>query len=81
VTGLKSKPDLIAAKIGILSKAIHEHIVIGDAELQDLGQKRAQALQQALLADSQVAPERVFLVANDKATAKDGSVRLELSLK
>jgi hypothetical protein len=81
VTGLKSKQDVIAAKIGILSKAIHEHIVVGDAELQTLGQQRAQALQQALLADSQVDPERVFLVASDKATPKDGVVRLELTLK
>jgi hypothetical protein len=81
VTGLKSKPDVIAAKLGILSKAIHEHIVVGDAELQTLGQQRAQALQQALLADSQVDPERVFLVASDKATPKDGVVRLELTLK
>lgn len=81
VTSIKPKPDLIAAKMSFLSKAVHEHIVVSDAELQALGQRRAQALQQALLADSQVAPERVFLVANDKATAKDGSVRLELSLK
>jgi len=81
VTSIKPKPELIAAKMSFLSKAVHEHIVVSDAELQALGQRRAQALQQALLADSQVAPERVFLVANDKATAKDGSVRLELSLK
>jgi hypothetical protein len=81
VTGLKSKPDQIAAKIGFLSEAIHEHIVVGDAELQSLGQQRALALQQALLADSQVDSTRVFLVASDKATPKDGLVRLELSLK
>jgi hypothetical protein len=81
VTGLQSKPELIAAKIRFLSQAIHEHIVVGDAELRALGQQRATALQRALLADPQVAAERVFLVANDKASAKDGNVRLELSLK
>jgi hypothetical protein len=81
VTNVKSKPDLVAAKIAFLSREIHAHIVVGDGELQALGQQRALALQKALLADSQVAPERVFLVANDKATAKDGAVRLELSLK
>jgi hypothetical protein len=81
VTGLKSKPELIAAKSHFLSQGIHEHIVVDDAELQTLGQQRAVALQRALLADPQVAAERVFLVANDKASAKDGNVRLELSLK
>ena len=81
ITGVKSKPELIAAKLGFLTKGIREHIVVSDAELQSLGQQRALNLQQALLADSQVDAERVFLVANDKATANDGAVRLELSLK
>jgi hypothetical protein len=81
VTGLKSKPEITTAKIDFLDKAIHERIKIGDEELQALGQQRAMALQQALLSDPQVAPERVFLAANDKATAKDGLVRLELSLQ
>jgi hypothetical protein len=81
VTRLKSKPDIIAAKRDFLSKALRDHVVVGNDELQSLGQRRAMALQQALLADPQVAPERVFLVANDKAVASDGAVRLELSLK
>jgi hypothetical protein len=81
VTRLKSKPDIIAAKRDFLSKALREHVVVGDDELQSLGQRRAMALQQALLSDPQVAPERVFLVANDKAVASDGAVRLELSIK
>ena len=81
VAAVKSKPELTAARIAFLSKNIREHIVVGDAELQALGQQRAMALQQLLLADSQVASERVFLVANDKATANEGAVRLELSLK
>jgi hypothetical protein len=81
VTGLKSKPDVAAAKIDFLDKAIRDHIQVGDSELQALGQQRAKAVQQVLLADSQVTPERVYLVANDKATSKDGSIRLELSLQ
>jgi Domain of Unknown Function (DUF748) len=81
VTSIKSKPEATAAKVDFLNKAIREHIVVGDAELKALGQQRALALQQALLSDPQVTAERVFLVANDKATAKDGLVRLELSLK
>ncbi len=81
VTGIKSKPEALAAKIDFLNKAIPEHIVIDEGELQALGQQRAKALQEVLLADPQVTAERVFLVSNDKATAKDGTVRLELSLQ
>jgi hypothetical protein len=81
VTSLKQKPDIVSAKIEFLTAGIHEHLVVGDAELNALGQQRAMALEQALLADTQIQSERVFLVANNKATAKDGVVRLELSLK
>ena len=45
------------------------------------GQQRALALQQALVQGTGLDPERVFLAGNDKATAKDGTVRLELTLK
>ncbi len=81
VTGIKSKPDMVAAKVDFLEKAIREHIQLGDGDLQTLGQNRAKALEQVLLADSQVSSDRVFLVGNDKATPKDGMVRLELTLK
>jgi hypothetical protein len=81
VTGIKSKPDITAAKVDFLEKAIREHIQVGDGDLQTLGQDRAKALEQVLLADSQGGAERVFLVGNDKATSKDGMVRLELTLK
>jgi hypothetical protein len=81
VTSLKSKPDITSAKIEFLEKSIREHIQVGEAELQALGQERALVLQQVLLADTQVAAERVFLVANDKAVSKDGVVQLELSLR
>jgi hypothetical protein len=81
VTGIQSKPDIAPAKIDFLEKAIREHIQVGEGDLQALGQDRAKALQQVLLADSQVSADRVFLVANDKAVPKDGAVRLELTLK
>jgi hypothetical protein len=81
VTAVKPKPDLASAKIDFLTTAIREHLAVGADELTALGQQRALALQQALLTDTQVEPDRVFLVANDKATGKDGVVRLELSLK
>ena len=80
VAALK-KTDAVPAKIEFLTSAIREHLTVGDAELKALGEQRAMALQQALLTGTQVEPERVFLVSNDKAVAKDGAVRLELSLK
>jgi uncharacterized protein involved in outer membrane biogenesis len=81
VTSVKAKPELIAAKIEFVSTAIRAHITVADADLQALGQQRALGLQQTLLQDTQLDPERVFLAGNDKATAKDGSVRLELTLQ
>jgi len=81
VTGIKSKPDIAPAKIDFLEKSVREHIQVGEGDLQTLGQDRAKALQQVLLADTQVSPDRVFLVGNEKAKAADGMVRLELTLK
>jgi len=81
VTGIKSKPDIAPAKIDFLEKSIREHIQVGEGDLQTLGQDRAKALQQVLLADTQVSPDRVFLVGNDMAKPADGMVRLELTLK
>jgi hypothetical protein len=81
VTGIKSKPDILPAKIDFLEKGIRGHIQVGEGDLQILGQDRAKALQQVLLADTQVGSERIFLVGNDKAIPKDGVVRLELTLK
>ena len=56
-------------------------MTVPDDRFKALGEQRAQALQQALLTDTQIDPARVFLVANDKAVAKDGAVRFELSLR
>jgi hypothetical protein len=77
----KQKSELMPAKIEFLTAALREHWTVGPDELKALGEQRALALQQALLTDTGVEPERVFLVANDKASGKDGAVRLELSLR
>jgi Domain of Unknown Function (DUF748) len=81
VTAIKQKPDLIPAKIDFLTAALREHLSVGDEQLTALGQQRALALQRALLTDTGVDPARVFLVVSDKATPKDGAVRMELSLR
>jgi hypothetical protein len=81
VTAIKQKPDLVAAKIEFLTAQLREHVVVDADRLTALGQQRALAVQRALLTDTGVDPARVFLVANDKAQAKDAAVRLELSLR
>jgi hypothetical protein len=81
VTNIKTKPELAAAKVDFLKQALHEHMTISEGDIAALGRERAQAVQQALLTDTQLDPARVFLVANDKAKNQDGKVRLELSLK
>jgi len=55
--------------------------VVGEADLQALGQQRATVLQQALLTGGEVDPARVFLVVNGKAKAQDGQARLEMALQ
>jgi hypothetical protein len=77
----KQKPEVASAKIDFLTSALKERFAANADDLKTLGQARALALQQALLTDTGVEPERVFLVANDKASEKQGAVRLELSLR
>jgi hypothetical protein len=81
VDAIKTKPEKTAAKNAFLTQELHQHIAVSDADLTALGQQRAMNLQQALLTGTQINPERVFLVANDKAKNQDGRVRLELSLR
>jgi hypothetical protein len=81
VTAIKQKPAQTSAKIEFLTGALREHLTLTDGRLQALGEQRAQAVQRALLTDTQIDPARIFLVANDKAVAKDGVVRAELSLR
>ena len=81
VEAIKTKPEKTAAKNDFLSQELHQHIAVSDADLTALGQQRAMNLQQALLTGTKIEPERVFLVANDKAKNQDGRVRLELSLR
>jgi hypothetical protein len=81
IAAIKTKPEIIAAKIAFLSGELRQRITVSEAELTALGQQRAMNLQEALLTGTQIEPGRVFLVANDKAKNEDGRVRLELSLR
>jgi hypothetical protein len=81
ISAIKPKTDLTAAKIDYLTRELRGHITVGEADLTALGQARAGNVQQLLLKDTQIDPERVFLVENDKAKNEGGKVRLELSLR
>ena len=81
IEAIKTKPEKTAARNDFLAQQLHQHIAVTESDLTALGQQRAMILQQALLTGTQIAPERVFLVANDKAKSQDGRVRLELSLR
>ncbi len=81
IEAIKTKPEKTAARNDFLVHELHQHIAVTESDLTALGQRRAMSLQQALLTGTQIAPERVFLVANDKAKNQDGRVRLELSLR
>ena len=50
--------------------------------LDALGRQRAQAVQSAVLANTAVAPERLFIMTERSASlASDGRVRMELKLE
>lgn len=69
------------AQIAFLATALKSRIHIGPADLRALAERRAVAMEQALVTGTGVDPSRVFLVANDKVTAHAGAVRLQLVLR
>ncbi len=81
VTGAHAPAEVLAAKLDFLTQAIRAHLAIDEPALRALGERRAAAVQGALIAEGGLDPSRIFLVANGKATAQDGMVRLELTLK
>ena len=70
-----------AQKMDFLDAEVRKHIAVSDTELLGLGEQRALVLQSALLTDTQLDPERVFLVQSDKAKVEGSAVRLEMSLR
>jgi uncharacterized protein involved in outer membrane biogenesis len=69
------------AALEYLQTEMRGRISVPDADLDALGQARAEAVQKALLQGGQLEPTRVFLATNGKVTAQDGKVRFELALK
>jgi hypothetical protein len=76
----KDKPPFEPA-IADLNAALIDHVQVPDTELEALGKQRAQAIQDALLADGQIEPARVFIV-NAPPKPEDGDkVKVEMAVK
>ncbi|MFZ4688721.1 MAG: DUF748 domain-containing protein [Polymorphobacter sp.] len=81
LAGGEAKAAAAAAEVKWLEEALRPKYAPTDAELAALGQARANAVKEVLLADDVIAPTRVF-VATDKTVApKDGKVVMELVVK
>jgi hypothetical protein len=70
-----------AATIEFLEKEARSHLVPDAGTLDQIGELRAEAVQKALLTDTGLAPERVFLNKAGKVTPQDGKVRFELAME
>jgi hypothetical protein len=70
----------VESAIPELENALIEHIDIPDIALQDLAKRRAQAIQDALLAEGGIEASRVFVI-NGPAKTENGKVRVEMALK
>lgn len=69
------------AAIAWLEGQLRPRYKADEAELIALGQARAVAVQESLLAGGELDPTRVFMAAGQTPVAKDGLVRMELGLK
>ncbi|MGH8168946.1 MAG: hypothetical protein ACRETJ_00220, partial [Steroidobacteraceae bacterium] len=64
-----------------LQSALLEHMQIPEADLQDLAQRRAQAIRTAIVSAGGVAAARVGITAATPQPAEAGKVAVKLSLK
>jgi hypothetical protein len=67
--------------INDLDAALISHIDVPDTDLVTLGKDRARAIQDALLADGQIEPARVFIVDAPQKPASGSKVKVEMSVK
>ncbi len=70
-----------AETLAELQTALQARLVVGDAELAELGKARAAAIQDALFANGGVDPSRVFVVNAPPAAADAQQLRVDLTLK
>ena len=70
-----------AAAIRSLEKQARDAIAVPEAELGSLGQRRAAAVQRALLTGTPLKPERVFITSAGNISVREDRVRFELAVK
>ena len=73
--------DPVEHAVAALEPLLRATVVVDDADLAALGQARAEAIRERLLADGAIDPSRIFLILGEPVTATDGKVRMTLSLK
>jgi hypothetical protein len=78
--GKKKEPADVDAAIADLESALVSHMQIPDTDLEGLGRSRAQAIQKALLADTQIDPARVFIVNTAPKPDSGDTVKVELAV-
>ena len=76
----KKDPDALAAANTDLEAALVGHAQVPDADLEKLGRARAGAIQNALLADGQIDPARVFITDVPPKADTGGTVKVELAI-
>ena len=70
-----------AAAIDYLQAQVRARVEPSELQISTLGQERAEAVQSALLTDTGLEPQRVFLVKDGKITPQDGKVRFEHAME
>jgi len=76
-----AKDPNLDARLGFVQSALLDHLKPTPAVLDALGQQRAAAVRDALLANKDLSPERIFIVAKPMEAASKGSVRMEMKLE
>jgi hypothetical protein len=76
----KKEPDALAAANTDLEAALIAHAQVPDPDLEALGRARAGAIQNALLADGQVDPGRVFIVKAPAKPDAGDTVKVEMAI-
>jgi uncharacterized protein involved in outer membrane biogenesis len=77
-----AKDPNVDAKLGWVQDALLDHLKPTPAALEALGKQRAGAVRDALLANKDLNPERVFIISKPmEATTATGAVRMEMKLE
>jgi hypothetical protein len=79
--GTAAVADTAEAQIARVEQAVRERIEITEDDLYALARRRAEAVQEKLLADTGIDPARVFLTSPVESRPADGVVTMELALR